>query len=333
MTMITPSYLGETIEYSSLHACRSTLEDPTVASSPFEPRPENTTTNQTIPLASDLASFHAQPLFAGEAPASDFAQVDGNYAATTDMILRWGACKWGIDEDLMRAQAAEESNWVQSHQGDIRIDPSLCRRGSWDGWTGSYCYQSYGIFQVKVYDYNTWPEARDSTSFNVDFRGAYQRTCMNGDISYLRDLTPSPGYPTYPNGTTDEMLWGCIGQWLSGGWYDSDAISYINDVRTILASKPWFGWPSGPTLAVRITSPASGATVSGVVPVSVNVDSSVQWINFYVDGTYVTSSPPDSYSWDSTNFVQNGAHSISVDAYGPSDTIVGHAFVDVVVVN
>ena len=32
MTMITPSYLGETIEYSSLHACRSTLEDPTAAS-------------------------------------------------------------------------------------------------------------------------------------------------------------------------------------------------------------------------------------------------------------------------------------------------------------
>ena len=29
MTMNTPSYLGETIEYSSLHACRSTLEDPT----------------------------------------------------------------------------------------------------------------------------------------------------------------------------------------------------------------------------------------------------------------------------------------------------------------
>ena len=33
MTMITPSYLGETIEYSSLHACRSTLEDPTNCSS------------------------------------------------------------------------------------------------------------------------------------------------------------------------------------------------------------------------------------------------------------------------------------------------------------
>ena len=35
MTMITPSYLGETIEYSSLHACRSTLEDPTAELSPI----------------------------------------------------------------------------------------------------------------------------------------------------------------------------------------------------------------------------------------------------------------------------------------------------------
>ena len=37
MTMITPSYLGETIEYSSLHACRSTLEDPTLHPAPYVP--------------------------------------------------------------------------------------------------------------------------------------------------------------------------------------------------------------------------------------------------------------------------------------------------------
>ena len=42
MTMITPSYLGETIEYSSLHACRSTLEDPTNLSKE----------TRTVPLAS-----------------------------------------------------------------------------------------------------------------------------------------------------------------------------------------------------------------------------------------------------------------------------------------
>ena len=39
MTMITPSYLGETIEYSSLHACRSTLEDPTLRAQAGEGRP------------------------------------------------------------------------------------------------------------------------------------------------------------------------------------------------------------------------------------------------------------------------------------------------------
>ena len=38
MTMITPSYLGETIEYSSLHACRSTLEDPTARNSAWHNR-------------------------------------------------------------------------------------------------------------------------------------------------------------------------------------------------------------------------------------------------------------------------------------------------------
>ena len=38
MTMITPSYLGETIEYSSLHACRSTLEDPTEKMAAFQAR-------------------------------------------------------------------------------------------------------------------------------------------------------------------------------------------------------------------------------------------------------------------------------------------------------
>ena len=44
MTMITPSYLGETIEYSSLHACRSTLEDPTF--------PDGTITTFEVPGSS-----------------------------------------------------------------------------------------------------------------------------------------------------------------------------------------------------------------------------------------------------------------------------------------
>ena len=50
MTMITPSYLGETIEYSSLHACRSTLEDPTASTS----QPRNRAHGGTKTLALKL---------------------------------------------------------------------------------------------------------------------------------------------------------------------------------------------------------------------------------------------------------------------------------------
>ena len=56
MTMITPSYLGETIEYSSLHACRSTLEDPTsllLLASGRWPRPTVTFLRFPDALASD----------------------------------------------------------------------------------------------------------------------------------------------------------------------------------------------------------------------------------------------------------------------------------------
>lgn len=304
-----------------------------IAASTWEPRPENGVANRTKPAAARLLSFYAQPLFSDSTPASDFATVDGNYTGTTDMILRSEACKWGIDEDILRAQAANESNWTQSSNGDLRTDASQCSAGNWNGWNGSYCYQSYGITQIKVFDYNTWPEAWTSTPFNVDFRGAYQRACMNGDISYLASETPSPGYPTYPNGTTDQMLWGCIGQWFSGDWYDSGAIQYISDVQNLLASKPWLGWPSATGSYLSITSPANGATVKGIVPIVVDLSSSVSWIEFCQDGSYLTSSPPNTYNWDTTNFVINGTHSIGVDAHDSSGTVIDDAFVNLNVSN
>jgi soluble lytic murein transglycosylase-like protein len=36
--------------------------------------------------------------------------VTGNFRGTTDEIIRWAAWKWGIDEDLLRAVAARESD-------------------------------------------------------------------------------------------------------------------------------------------------------------------------------------------------------------------------------
>jgi Big-like domain-containing protein len=302
------------------------------SSSSWEPRPENAIANQTIPTASDLQSFYDEPLFSRNVSSKDFARVDGNFTGTTDMLIRWAACKWGIDEDVLRAQAVNESQWTQSSNADLRTDQTKCMAGGWDGWTGSFCNQSYGLMQIKVFDYNAWPEAWTSTAFNVDFRGAFQRACMNGDISYLVGQT-AQGHPTYPSRSRKEMLWGCIGEWASGGWYDSGATTYINRVQQLLAEKPWLEWWSGPGSAVSIDTPADGATVSGIVPISVAVSPSVNFVNFSIDGVYAVSSPPYTYDWDTTKMVLNGKHSIGVDAFDSKDTMIGHAFVNVNVSN
>ena len=213
--------------------------------------PSNTSYNSSsaIPTSAELCSFHAAPLYSGTfVPTSDFALVDGNYSGSTDMIIRWAACKWGIDEDVLRAEAWGESQWLQDAAGDWRTTESDCTNsvqtscstgGTWNAWNGSGCYQSYGIFQVKLYSFNAYPEAEDSTAFNADFRAAYARACLNGDINYLASRTPSTGYPDYPQGDLSQMLWGCMGDWYSGSWFDSGALTYINDVESYLYNQPW----------------------------------------------------------------------------------------------
>ena len=50
------------------------------------------------------------------------ARITGNFTGTTDEILQWTACKWGIDEDIVRAQAAKESWWQMTAKGDWTTD-------------------------------------------------------------------------------------------------------------------------------------------------------------------------------------------------------------------
>jgi len=206
-----------------------------------ELRVQNAAANRTTPTPEQLAKFHAFPVKGSFVPPSDFARVDGEFTGTTDQILRWGACKWGVDENVVRAQAAAESHWLQSTVGDSTSDFSLCPPGSGypGAWDGGHCMQSYGIMQMKYKSFGGWPLSKDSTAFNVDFRLAYQRACMNGDISYLPQEIPALGYPRYPNGDTDEMLWGCMGDWFSGDWYDSGALKYIAEVKSLLVREGW----------------------------------------------------------------------------------------------
>ena len=202
----------------------------------WEPRPDNTTANHRVPTAQQISALADWGPAIGLDPRADSIRkrITGNFTGTTDEILQWVACKWGIDENIIRAEAIAESNWYQSYQGDLTTDHSLCPP---DTWNGRGCYQSYGILQVKYYYFQTeWPMSRDDTAFNADLVYGVIRACYEGWTTYLFERTPVPGYPSYHAGD----IWGCIGRWYSGGWYDQGAINYINSVKNYLASRAWF---------------------------------------------------------------------------------------------
>jgi hypothetical protein len=207
-----------------------------VRRSSWEGRPENIAANHRIPNAAQLAKLHATARNGG-VPPRFFNRVDGDFTGTTDEIIQWGACKWGFDEDLVRAIAMDESHWRQADAGDWTTDTNLCPPGS---VSGGGCYQSYGLLQIKYRSFpGTWPMSRDATAFNVDYKLAYQRACMEGGNEWLRQDIPLPGFPAYPKGSQEQMLWGCVGDWFSGEWYDANALTYIKRVRAELANRGW----------------------------------------------------------------------------------------------
>jgi autotransporter family porin len=187
-----------------------------VSRSSWEPRPDNTTANHT--------NVYAQGHRLTGSYLNQYGyerRVTGNFTGTTDEILQWGACKWGIDEDIVRAQAAKEGYWHQSTLGD-------CNGGTVSETHGC---QSVGILQVK--DANippthpgTWPYAYESTAFNVDYTYAVWRSCFEGKETWLG------------NGYHAGDVWGCVGRWFSGNWYISSQ-NYIAGVRNYLANKSW----------------------------------------------------------------------------------------------
>jgi autotransporter family porin len=163
---------------------------------------------------------------------ADRNKVTGDYTGTTDEILQWVSCKWGIDVNLVRADAWVESSWIQSTVGDDCGTPGEA---------------SYGILQVKNEDcsggwvHGGWPYTQDDTALDADYWGARLRACFDGAFY--------DGGPWLYSGQTigqviaqhgdDYALWGCVGSWFSGGWYDSGAQSYIAKVQSTYSSQPW----------------------------------------------------------------------------------------------
>jgi hypothetical protein len=186
-----------------------------VRRSSWEPRPENAQANQTRGQPGvhiDGASDEFNASFAG--------RIDGDFTGTTDEILQWGACKWGLDEDIVRSVAVVESWWRQSNVGD--------------DWS------TFGLMQVRSSVHaGTYPFTHDSTAYGVDYALAWRRACYEGDFTWMNSPYKLGGYAP-----GDE--WGCVGAWFSGDWYDGDesvpysgAKPYIKDVKQRLAERTW----------------------------------------------------------------------------------------------
>jgi autotransporter family porin len=194
-----------------------------IARNPWEPIPGNRTANQTNVYAQ---GFRLRGSYLASWEPAYERRTTGNFTGTTDQILRWGACKWGFDEDSVRAQAIMESWWKQSTLGD-------CNRGPTQPETKGCA--SVGILQVKGADLPpsypaVWPAVWTSTAFNVDFTLAVRRLCYDGKETWLHDFNPA-----YAAGD----LWGCIGAYYSGRFHDPSADAYIQKVQAIYATKPW----------------------------------------------------------------------------------------------
>jgi hypothetical protein len=163
------------------------------------------------------------------------ARVDGAFTGTTEEILRWAACKWGVDEDLVRAQAAAESWWRQTTKGDWSGEEAACPPGhrlGADGRPGE-CPQSYGILQNRYpYERSAWPGINQSTAMNADTAYAVWRTCFEGYERWLNDV--ERGRP-YVAGDAR----GCAGRWFSGRWHTRPAEDYIRKVDAYLRDQVW----------------------------------------------------------------------------------------------
>jgi hypothetical protein len=167
-------------------------------------------------------------------------RVTGDFSGTTDEIIQWAACKWGIDVDIVRAQAANESYWNMTNLGDFGSDPTACppkHAIGVDGRRGE-CPQSVGILQVR-YPYHgqpagrpTWPEAEESTAYNADYTYAVWRSCYEGDLTWLNTVDRGRDYVAGD-------AWGCVGVWFSGRWYTQPATEYIDAIRAYAAARIW----------------------------------------------------------------------------------------------
>jgi hypothetical protein len=231
--------------------------------STWEPRPENAKENDTTPDRDKVRESFA------DRPRSDdwvnwnswlLPRISGNFTGTTDEILQWAACKWGLPDNTVRAITVTESSWYQyltypggrcvTHLGcgdfadsDRTYCDGLAKFGHdyQEDYGEGTCPGTFSIAGVMSYqdpDWGKWPANqngafpfnRDSTAFAVEYMAATLRGCYEGWERWLE-------HDNHDYAAGD--LWGCIGVWYSGAWHSGAADDYIAHVKDILADREW----------------------------------------------------------------------------------------------
>jgi len=203
-------------------------------------QPENKRVNalyNATPGSQQLAS----DFFGGSDPRANTeiaVRVTGAFTGTTDEILQWAACKWGIDPDMVRAQAAVESWWHQPAKGDWGADPDRCPPGHGLGvddpvYHPDECPESWGLLQTRYpYQQSAWPGMADSSAFNADTAYAIWRACYEGYEWWLNEVERGQDY-------APGDAWGCVGRWYAGRWRTAPAEAYIARVKDYLTDRVW----------------------------------------------------------------------------------------------
>ncbi len=218
----------------------STLPGDDACASAVRPAAENKRMNAAANATRGGQSIPAS-FFSGDdarAGSTIAPRIDGNFTGTTDEILQWAACKWGIDEDVARAQAVTESWWRQTAQGDWGTDPTRCPPGHGLGVDDpanhpAECPESWGILQNRYpYEVSAWPGIAVSTAFNADLTYGIWRACFEGYETWLNTVDRGSQYAAGD-------AWGCVGRWFAGRWHTSSADGYITTVQTNLSNRVW----------------------------------------------------------------------------------------------
>jgi hypothetical protein len=197
-----------------------------VHDSPWEPRPENYQQDHTMPAAGAMAaSFAVRPRDEDNAynPLWDswlLPRVDGRFTGTTDEILQWAACKWGLPDNLIRADAVIESDWFQylhfpadAHAGGGGGGSCYWNRGCGDAFpaptaaTVSYCdgLATQGLRPGEAHDYQKDPMTSAGGYPYRPVPGMCPKTfSILGVMSWANPPSSGLRYPAYPgnqNGT------------------------------------------------------------------------------------------------------------------------------------